>query len=249
MIENEWMRLTAPELNARAKAGALVIVPVASLEQHGSHLATGVDILCATGVASRVAALLGEDAVVTPCIWTGLAEHHMAFGGTVTLDYRAFFGVIRGVVRSAARVGFTRVMLLNGHGGNAEAVAVAGSELSIELGIPVAAGTYWHIIGDAFAPVLETQANVMHACEAETSMVMALAPGCVRPEKLAQAHGPMTTRVEGQPANLFRRKSFAEITPGGVVGDARSASAEKGEKLLAIAAEKIAAMLRNPLLW
>ena len=44
-------------------------------------------------------------------------------------------------------------------------------------------------------------------------------------------------------------KSFASITPSGVVGDARTASAEKGEKLLAIAAEKIAAMLRNPLLW
>ncbi len=249
MLENEWMRLTASELNARAKAGALCIIPIASLEQHGPHLATGVDILCATGVAARVAALLGEDAVVTPCIWTGLAEHHMAFGGTVTLDYAAFFGVIRGVVRSAARAGFTRVMLLNGHGGNAEAVAVAGSELSIELGIPVAAGTYWHIIGDAFAPVLETQANVMHACEAETSMVMALAPGCVRRENLALAHGPMSTRVEGQPANLYRRKSFASITPSGVVGDARTASAEKGEKLLAIAAEKIAAMLRNPLLW
>ena len=131
--EIEWMKLTAPELNARAGADALVIVPVASLEQHGPHLGTGVDIVCCTGVAhgtARRLLALGQGVVVTPCVWTGLAEHHVGFGGTVTLDFAAFSAVLRGVVRSAMRAGFKRVMLLNGHGGNAEAVAVAGSEFS-----------------------------------------------------------------------------------------------------------------------
>lgn len=248
----EWMRLTAAELNARAAADALVIIPVASLEQHGPHLATGVDILCATAVAERTAAIIaaaGEPVVVTPCIWTGLAEHHMEFGGTVTLDYDAFAAVIRGVVRSAARCGFKRVMLLNGHGGNAEAVAVAASELATEFGIAIAAGTYWHMIGDAFAPILEVQPSVMHACEAETSMIMALSPESIRRERLAEAHGPHTTRVEGQPSALYRRRSFRAISASGVIGDARPATAEKGEKLLDTAAAKIAAMLRNPALW
>ena len=54
--ETEWMRLTAEELRARAAEDALVIIPVASLEQHGPHLATGVDIILATGVAARTAA-------------------------------------------------------------------------------------------------------------------------------------------------------------------------------------------------
>lgn len=248
----EWMRLTAAELNERAAAGALVIVPVASLEQHGPHLATGVDIVCATAVAQRVARLLdaaGEAVVVTPCIWTGLAEHHVAFGGTVTLDYATFAAVLRGVVRSAARAGFRRVMLLNGHGGNAEAVAVAATELSVELGIAVAAGTYWHLAPEAIAPVLERQPGLMHACEAETSMMMALMPEAVRRERLAEAHGPHSTRVEGQPAALARRRSFKEVTPSGVIGDARTASAEKGERILAAVAERIAGMLRNEALW
>jgi creatinine amidohydrolase len=248
----EWMRLTAAELNAQAAAGALVIIPVASLEQHGPHLATGVDILCATGVASRTAAIIaaaGEPVVVTPCVWTGLAEHHMEFGGTVTLDYATFAAVLRGVVGSAARCGFKRVMLLNGHGGNAEAVAVAAAECATELGIAVAAGTYWHMLGDAFAPLLDRQAGVMHACEAETSMVMALSPESLRREHLAEAHGPFTTRVEGQPSALYRRRSFRAITQSGVIGDARTATAEKGEALLDVAATRIAAMLRNPALW
>ena len=100
--------------------------------------ATGVDIVCGTGVALAVArrlAATGRPVVVTPCVWTGLAEHHVAFGGTVTLEFAAFAAVLRGVVRSAVRAGFKRVMLLNGHGGNAEAVAVVGGECQNEFGI------------------------------------------------------------------------------------------------------------------
>lgn len=250
--EIEWMKLTFAELNARAAEGALVIVPVASLEQHGPHLATGVDIICANGVAHRVArrmAASGKHVVVMPCVWTGLAEHHVPFGGTVTLDYATFAAVLKGVVGSIARAGFKRVMLLNGHGGNAEAIAVVGGECQAEFGIAVAAGTYWHLAGDAFAPILERQSNVMHACEAETSMIMTLLPEAVRTDRLAEAHGPHSTRPEGQPAAMIRRRSFKDITPSGVIGDARSASAEKGEALLEAAAERIADELASPRLW
>jgi len=248
----EWMRLTAEELRARAAEDALVIIPVASLEQHGPHLATGVDIILGTGVAHATAERLqaaGMKVVVTPCVWTGLAEHHMAFGGTVTLDYESFAGVLRGIVKSAARHGFKRVMLLNGHGGNAEAVAVAATEFSVEFGIKVAGGTYWHVVPEVIGPLLERQAGLMHACEAETSMIMHLRPESVRTERLPEAHGPMSTRVEGQPTGLAMRRSFKALSPSGVVGDARVASAGKGEKLLAAISAKLAEVLLNPKLW
>jgi creatinine amidohydrolase len=225
---------------------------VASLEQHGPHLATGVDIVLATGVAARTAARIagaGRPVVVTPCVWTGLAEHHMAFGGTVTLDYAAFAGVLRGIVHSAARHGFRRVMLLNGHGGNAEAVAVAGGEFSKEFGIRVAAGTYWHVVPEAIAPLLERQPGLLHACEAETSMMLALRPDMVRTERLAEAHGPGSTRVEGHPPGLALRRSFREVSASGVIGDARAATAEKGEALLEAISARLAGVLLNPTLW
>jgi creatinine amidohydrolase len=248
----EWMRLTAEELRARAAADALVIIPVASMEQHGPHLGTGVDIVLGTNVALATARRLadaGQQVVVTPCVWSGLAEHHMAFGGTVTLDYAAFAGVLRGIVRSAARCGFKRVMLLNGHGGNNEAVAVAATEFSVEFGIRVAGGTYWHVVPEVIGPLLERQAGLMHACEAETSMIMHLEPGLVRQERLPEAHGPGSTRVEGQPPGLAMRRSFRDLSPSGVVGDARVATAEKGEKLLAAISTKMAEVLSNPKLW
>jgi creatinine amidohydrolase len=250
--EFEWMKLTAEELRARAAEDAMVIVPVASLEQHGPHLATGVDIVLGTNVAHETArnlAARGIPVVVTPCVWTGLAEHHMAFGGTVTLEFASFCAVLRGIVKSAARHGFKRVMLLNGHGGNAEAIGVAATEFSVEFGIRCAGGTYWHVVPEVIGPLLERQAGLMHACEAETSLMMHLSPASVRTARLPEAHGPSSTRVEGQPPGLLMRRSFKALSPTGVIGDARVATAEKGEKLLKAIGAAMADTLANPKLW
>ena len=124
----EWMRLTAEELRARAAADALVIVPVASLEQHGPHLATGVDIVLGTAVATTRRAAWQRPArrwwspPASGPAWPSTTWPSAARSPWTT---QSFAGVLRGIVRSAARHGFKRVMLLNGHGGNAEAVAVA----------------------------------------------------------------------------------------------------------------------------
>jgi creatinine amidohydrolase len=98
------MKLTAAEVQAEAAADALVIVPVASMEQHGPHLATGVDTVLGGTVALETARRMveaGHRVIVTPVCWAGLAEHHMAFGGTVTLDHATFQAVLRGM--SSAR--------------------------------------------------------------------------------------------------------------------------------------------------
>ncbi|MBS7788485.1 creatininase family protein [Roseococcus sp. SDR] len=248
----EWMKLTAAEVQAAAAEDALLIVPVASLEQHGPALVTGTDIILGGNVALETARKLvaaGHPALVTPVVWHGLAEHHMAFGGTVTLDSATFQAVLRHVVKSAARHGFRRVFLLNGHGGNAEAIGTAATDLAVEFGIHVGGGTYWHMVPEVIAPLLQDQPTLMHACEAETSMVWSLLPEGVRPDRLPEAHGPASTRVAGQPPGLLMRRSFKELTPTGVVGDARRASPEKGAALLDAIAAKCAELLANPAIW
>jgi creatinine amidohydrolase len=248
----EWMKLTAAEVQAEADADALLIIPVASLEQHGPHLVTGTDMILGGAVALETALRLvaaGHRALVTPVVWHGLAEHHMAFGGTVTLDSATFQAVLRHVVKSAARHGFRRVFLMNGHGGNAEAIGTAATDLAVEFGIRVGGGTYWHMVPEVIAPLLEDQPTLMHACEAETSMVWKLLPEGVRPDRLAEAHGPASSRAPGQPPGLLMRRSFKEVTPSGVVGDARKASPEKGEALLAAISAKCAELLANPAIW
>nr|WP_314069962.1 creatininase family protein [uncultured Roseococcus sp.] len=248
----EWMKLTAAEIQAEAAANALVIIPVASMEQHGPHLATGVDMVLGGTVALETARRLaeaGERVIVTPVCWAGLAEHHMAFGGTVTLDHATFQAVLRHVVRSAVRHGFRRIFLMNGHGGNAEAIGTAATDLAAEFGVRVGGGTYWHMVPEVIEPLLERQPTLMHACEAETSMMMHLSPDSLRPDQLSKAHGPSSSRVPGQPPGLLMRRPFREFTKTGVVGDARVASAEKGAKLVEAISAKCAELLANPELW
>jgi creatinine amidohydrolase len=250
MTEVAWARLTASEIRALARPETVVLIPVASVEQHGPHLATGVDMVLATGVAERTARRLvgeGTPALHLPCIWTGLAEHHMSFGGTVTLELDVFTGVLRGVARSVARHGFRRIAIVNGHGGNTEAVAMSAIELTRETGVPVVGLTYWLANADTFGAILETQANVQHACEAETSMVMAVQPDGVRPGRIADAIPKRA--IPPAPPGFKRYRGFAEMTDTGVLGDPRAANAEKGERLLEAAAARLADELRRPELW
>ena len=248
--EIAWARLTAAEIQARAKPETVVLIPVASIEQHGPHLATGVDMWLATAIAERTARKLqaaGTTTLVTPCIWSGLAEHHMAFGGTLTLDSGGFAAVLGGISRSVAQHGFRRLALVNGHGGNIEAIATAAIDLTVALGVPVVGVTYWLANADTFGEILETQTNVMHACEAETSMMMAIQPGSVRRENIARA--VPTRAISPAPPGFKRHRSFAGMTDTGVIGDPRAASAEKGERLLEVASTRLADELARPELW
>jgi creatinine amidohydrolase len=248
----EWARLTAPEIRAVAAQGrALAVLPVGALEQHGPHLPVLTDSLIASELSLRAARFAAdtEPVLVLPAVWTGLSEHHLPFGGTITLDYAGLHGVLRGIVRSLRAIGFGRLMVVNGHGGNTEALAVACRELALELTFPVVAAMPWALIPETLAAVLEAQTSVHHACEAETSVMLALAPDLVRTERLEQAATQAPGAVVNRPA-LVRAWSFAERAPGsGVRGDPRPATAAKGEKLLAAMTEALAAAMRDATLW
>jgi creatinine amidohydrolase len=253
MTEVEWARLKAPELNERAKAGAIAILPVASTEQHGPHLATGVDSFLCGEICRRAAQKLasaGTPAVVAPVFWPGLAEHHVPFGGSFTLSVSTYQAVLRDLTRSIMRAGFRRLVVVNGHGGNISALNAFSEELTRELDASILFTTYWLLADEAFAGILESQRSVLHACEAETSMMMVIRPELVDAARLPEAVGPMADRagsVLNQP--LHRWRSFKEITKSGVIGDARRASAEKGERLLEAAAEALAGRLAKPESW
>ena len=253
MPDIEWANLKAHELRALAANDAVVIVPVGSIEQHGPHLPVQVDTLLAGEVSTRAALLVAEKGapiVVTPVIWSGLAEHHMSFGGTITLDFETFFALIRCVVRSIARQGFKRILLLNGHGGNTMALNVIVGELTLELKLPIVTTTYWNLAKEPIAKILEDQKILRHACEAETSMLLALKGDLVDTSILAQSRGPTKPELEEFVSDAaYRWRSFESRTHTGVVGEPAKASAAKGEKLLAAVAESIAALVTTEELW
>jgi creatinine amidohydrolase len=246
--EVRWDRLKAHELRALASEAAVVVVPVAAIEQHGPHLPVMVDSLLCSAVAERAArSLAGQrPVVVAPTVWSGLSEHHMAFGGTITLDFATFYGLLRCICRSLQRHGFERVLLLNGHGGNEAALRVVVEQLTGELDLVLATATYWQLATEPFRAILERQSGVLHACEAETSMVLALCPELVDASRFEEAR---TAEDEGGPAAAWRWQSLAERTPSGALGDPTAASAAKGERLLEAASAALAELLLNDLFW
>jgi creatinine amidohydrolase len=251
-MEIEWWRMKASELNALAARDAVVIVPVGSTEQHGPHLPTQVDSLLVGEIARRAARRVKDTPiVVTPTVWSGLAEHHISLGGTLSLDFQTFFAMLRCLCRSLVRQGFSRILLLNGHGGNIAALTVVVNELAVELDRPIATTSYWPLAKNEFAAILERQKTVRHACEAETSMLLALAPELVDMAKAEDAVGPtereLVEAVGTEAAHRWR--SFKARTSHGAIGDPRVATAEKGERLLDAAAAAVARLVSNREFW
>ena len=250
----EWARLRAEDLRRKADDDAIVLIPIGATEQHGPHLPVMVDFRLATEVAVRAARIAGksEPVLVAPTIPFGMSEHHISLGGTLTLDFATMRAVVDCLVSSLVRQGFRRILVLNGHGGNTAALEVIVAELTIRHRIPLATATYWDAARAEIARLLERQAGVLHACEAETSMMLAIAPEDVDSSALSQCRGelvPGLSAIEGVNAGVYRWRQLGTRSLNGVIGDASVANAEKGEALLQAAAAQLAEAILSPSLW
>jgi creatinine amidohydrolase len=251
-IEVEWARMTAPDLRAiAAREGALAILPAGSLEQHGPHLPVITDTASASAAAIGAARLVANDipVAVLPGLWLGLSEHHLPFGGTISVDYAAYRAILESIVRSLRAIGFARLLIVNGHGGNIDPLAVASRELAVAYDFPIVATTPWFLAHDKIAAIFESDTVPKHACEGETSVMMAIAGDIVKKDKLDEAMQQAPAPVH-PPAGFSRFYSFSERAPvTGTWGDPRTATAEKGTRFLAVQAEALADAIRNKTLW
>lgn len=254
MTEIEWARLKASEIAGLAKRNAVVILPIGSTEQHGPHLPTQVDSRLGTEVAHRAARKMypKHPTIVAPTIPYGMSEHHMSLSGTITLDYPTMAAVLGCACESILRHGFKRVFILNGHGGNTDGIYTFISEFTIKHRVPIAGGTYWNIAQAEIAALLDKQKYLLHACEAETSMMLALTPELIARETLSQMHGeyvPGLSAIPGVNAGVYRWRQIGTRSPNGVIGEAGAASPEKGVKLLDAISDAVARALLEERMW
>lgn len=118
---------TWPEVEQYLTRSTAIILPVGSTEQHGPTGVIGTDAICAEVIAAGVGAAAGV--LVAPVIPVGMAQHHMAFPGTMTLRPTTLIAVVCDCVRSLQGHGFRRFFVVNGHGGNIASLQAAFSEL------------------------------------------------------------------------------------------------------------------------
>lgn len=122
---------TWPEVNEYLQRSQGLILPIGSTEQHGPTGLIGTDAICAEAVARGV----GEatQALVGPTINVGMALHHTAFPGSISLRPSTLILVIRDYIASLAKAGFTHFFFINGHGGNVATLRAAFSEVYATL--------------------------------------------------------------------------------------------------------------------
>jgi creatinine amidohydrolase len=198
---------------AALRPGTVLAVPLGSTEQHGPHLPLSTDADVAVALCEALAAARG-DVVVAPLLPYGASGEHAGFAGTLSIGTAALTTVLVELGRSASET-FNRLLLVSGHGGNAEAVAAAVRTLRAESRDVLPWFPRWE--GDA------------HAGFVETSLQLALSPGLVRLDRAeAGATAPLASLM---PA--LRAGGIAAVSPNGVLGDPAGASASAGSAILA----------------
>lgn len=210
--------------------GSVLVVPVGSCEQHGPHLPLDVDLRIARALAERLAQQR-DGVLLAPPIAVGASGEHQSFPGTLSIGTPTLVAVIVELTRSALPpVGsglpapFDGVLYVNGHGGNIEAFGLAIDQLRAEG----RAVEVWHP---------QVPGGDSHAGRTETSILLHLDPACVRTDRI-EAGSPRRWREIG---DVVRRDGLAAVSPNGVLGDPRDATAAEGERVLAALVDDLTA--------
>ncbi len=232
--------LTSPEVGEALETGfTTAVFACGAVEQHGPAIALSMDAEHGTALAHAVALRLG-DALVGPTIRVGCSEHHMGFAGTLTLREETFRAVVTDVVRSLARHGFRRIVILPTHGGNFAPLAALVPELDAYPGTRVEAFTDLFRVMEVWqreAAVEGVEERVGgHADVAEASIMMALHPHRVRPDRAEPGRvGPLDPDVSRR---LFE-EGMKAVSPNGVLGAPTGMSAALGRRLVEALAEAV----------
>jgi creatinine amidohydrolase len=236
---HRWDALTRDEIAALAPQ-ALLVVPVGTTEQHGPHLVTGTDARIAAAIAERAAAAATrpDTILLAPTLAYGASDHHLPFGGTLSLGVATFALVLRDLLASAASAGCRRVFVLNAHGGNSAACATAVDEAAREHGLVAATA----LASDLVDPAEIEGPRRGHAGSFETSLMLALDPTAVRME--------LTAPSPGGPARQ-RRPGLVVAEPGrwleldGFTDRPDQATVERGERALAACVAAVVAAFED----
>jgi creatinine amidohydrolase/Fe(II)-dependent formamide hydrolase-like protein len=228
---------------------SILCLPMGSMEQHGPHLPLNTDAVLAEAFADRIVERWGEayDLWQLPPVPVGLSREHEWAAGTLSLSNSGMTAYVRDLGREIARsLPARNLLIVNGHGGNRGILEALGREMRGDFGLNIGV---LHL-GAMMSPVADAAVPEIHAGRDETSAMLALAPELVRRERVSEAKGPSggdaIRALVLDPATSWPWSSDDKrIAALGVMGDAREASVEHGNAIVARVVEAAEAVLRQ----
>jgi creatinine amidohydrolase len=241
--------MTWPLLRNVPRDSTVILAPIAACEQHSRHLPTYTDTLLVTAVAEGVEQRLPQQILLLPTQWFGASSHHLRFGATLSAEVETHITMITDLLIPLLDDGYLRFLVLNGHGGNVDTMHVALRRLQPRYrGRLLSAASYWEIAEKELAALAAGPRKSMgHACEFETSMVMALRPDLVRRDEIKDDPPADEPVLRG----LYLAEDMKQRTDHGAVGYPERATADRGRAFLAACIDRtmeiIQELLRRPL--
>jgi len=243
----ELSQMTTVEFAEAMKTVRVALVPVGATEQHGPNLAMGTDYVIAHRFCQKIAEAIHPRAIVVPPVSVGVSYHHMGFPGTITVSAETLIAICTDIARSLKSHGIDHVVFVNGHNGNSATLNVAATKIRYELEMQTAVAFWFQQASDVVKDAGKTE-RFGHACEVETSVLMALAGDMVREGKLEAGDlTPVTLKhaFNNQPFFHTVPVPFDQQTRNGVFGDARLADRETGERIVNAAVARTVAFLET----
>jgi len=238
--------LSWPQAKTRLDETDLALLPVGAIEQHGPHLPLDTDAWDAEYLSRRVAAACSPPRpLVLPLIPYGVSYHHDDFPGTLSVTSETLARMVYEIGMNVARQGITKLIIINGHGGNVPTLRYAAQAINRDAHIFTCVDT--GDTSDADVAQIAETANDVHAGEIETSTSLATRPELVNMGK-ARRGGP---RFSSQYLEFSSARSVewyartARISSSGVLGDPTKASREKGERIWKVTIDHLVAFVES----
>lgn len=255
-----YEEMSWPEIREVVKEDRVVLIPAATIEDHGPHLPVVTDVTLAWEVARRAAEQVPGDVVLMPSNCHGYSPHHADFPGGIYIKGQTFVDYMLDITRSLIHHGFRRILLYNTHGSNAPWVDIVArltvmehpdKEVWCSVANPEGLPDYVRRRDG----ILEVYGGSSHAGEFETSMMLALRPDLV---DMSKAPREMPLWSDGAPHDAppetdrpfhWGGEWWSAISESGVVGDATAATREKGGKLLEASVDALVKIIKAAKAW
>ncbi len=224
--------LSWPEAKAYLQKVDIALLPVGATEQHGPHLPLDTDAFDADLLARKVAEACSDPKpLVLPLISYGVSYHHEDFSGTISISPDSLSQLVYEVGMCVARQGITKLVIINGHGGNIPALHFAAQKINRDSHIFTCVETGETSEKD-MSSIIETP-NDVHSGETETSTALAARPHLVRMDKARRFVPKFSIKYlnfsSKRRVDWYARVS--KISSTGVLGDPTKATRQKGEQI------------------